>query len=44
VAGKLPGVEVQPIVWNLDLVTIDNFLLEDTISVSQTVSPSGIVE
>lgn len=43
-ARELPRIEVKPIVWNLNLVPIDDFLLEDTISISQTVAPSGIVE
>jgi hypothetical protein len=31
VAGKLPGIKVQPVVGNLDLVPVDDLLLEDTI-------------
>lgn len=41
---KLPGIKVQPIIGNFDLITIDNLLLEDTISVSQTITPSWHVQ
>lgn len=44
VAGELPGVKVQPIVGNFHLVTVDDFLLEDSVSVAKTVAPGGIVE
>lgn len=44
VTSELPGVEVEPVVGHLDLVSIDNLLLEDTISVTQTVAPGGVVE
>lgn len=44
VASELPRVEVKPIVRNLDLITINNLLLEDTVFVSQSVTPGGIVE
>lgn len=44
VAGELPGVKVQPIVGNLNLVTVDDFLLEDSVSVAKAVAPGGIVE
>lgn len=30
VSWKLPRVEVQPIVWNLNLVSVNNLLFEDT--------------
>lgn len=43
-SGELPWVEIEPVIWNLDLVSIHNFLLENTISVSQTVTPRGVVE
>lgn len=43
-AGELPGVKVEPVVWNLDLVAVDNLLLEDTVAVAQAVAPSGVVE
>lgn len=41
---ELPRVEVEPVVWDLDLVTVDDLLLEDTVSVTQTVAPRGVVE
>lgn len=44
VTGKLPGVKVQPVVRNLDLVSVNDLLLEDAISVSQAIAPGGIVE
>lgn len=34
VSWELPGVEVKPVVGNLDLVAIDNLLLENTITIS----------
>jgi hypothetical protein len=44
VSWKLPRIEVKPVIRNLDLIAIHNFLLEDTISVSQSVSPGWVVE
>jgi hypothetical protein len=44
VSWKFPRVKVEPIIRDFDLVSIDNFLLEDTISVSQSVAPGWIVE
>lgn len=44
VSWELPGVEVKPVIRHLDLVSIDNFLLENAISISETVTPSGVVE
>ena len=44
VSGELPRVEVQPIIWYFYLVSVDNLLLEDTISVTQAISPSRIVQ
>ena len=41
---KFPRVEVQPIVWNLYLKPVDDFLLKDTISVTQAISPGGIIQ
>ena len=41
---KFPRVEVQPIVWNLYLKTVDYFLLKDTISVTQAISPGRIIQ
>ncbi len=43
VSREFPGVEVQPVVRNLDLVTIHNLLLEYTILVTKCVSPGWIV-
>lgn len=44
VPAKLPRVEVEPVVGNLDLVAVDDLLLEDTVSVTQAVTPRGIVQ
>jgi hypothetical protein len=41
---KFPRIEVEPIIRNLDLISIHNLLLEDSISVSQSVSPSRVVQ
>jgi hypothetical protein len=43
-ARELPGVEVEPVVGHLDLVTVDDLLLEDTVAVSQAVAPGGEVK
>lgn len=42
--GELPRVEVQPVVWHLNLVPIDDLLLENTIPVPQTIAPGGEVQ
>lgn len=42
--GELPGVEVEPVIGDLDLVTIDNLLLEDTVPVAQAITPGGVVQ
>ena len=44
VARKLPWVEVKPIVWNFDLVAIDYLLFEDTVPVTQSITPGWVVE
>jgi hypothetical protein len=44
VSGELPGIEVKPVVRNLNLISIHNFLLENTISVSEAIAPSRVVE
>ena len=44
VTGELPGVEVKPVIGHLDLVPINDLLLEDTVTVSQTIAPGGEVE
>jgi len=41
--GEFPRIEVKPVIWNLNLVPIHDFLLEDTISISQTVAPGRVV-
>lgn len=41
---KLPRVEVKPVVGDFDLVSIDDLLLEDSVSISKTVAPGGVVE
>lgn len=43
-SGKLPRVKVQPVVRNLNLVSIHNLLLKNTITISQPITPSGVVE
>lgn len=43
-ARELPRVEVEPVVRHLNLVTIDDLLLENTVSVTQTISPSRVVQ
>lgn len=42
--GELPRVEVEPVIWDLDLITIDNFLLEDAVLVTKTITPGRVVE
>lgn len=42
--GKLPRIEVKPVVGNLDLVSIDNLLFEDTVPIPQTVTPRRVVQ
>lgn len=44
VARELPGVEVEPVVWHLDLVAVDDLLLEDTVAVPEAVTPGRVVE
>ena len=44
VPGKLPRVEVQPIIWYLYLESVDNLLLKDAISVTQAISPGRVVQ
>lgn len=44
VTGELPGVKVQPIVGHFDLVAVNDFLFEDSVSVAKTVAPGGVVE
>lgn len=41
---EFPRIEVEPVIRNLDLVSVHNFLLENTISVSQSIAPSWIVK
>jgi hypothetical protein len=43
-SGELPRVEVQPVVRHLDLVAVDYLLLEDAVSVPQTIAPGGEVQ
>lgn len=42
--GELPGVKVQPVVGHFDLVAVNDFLFEDSVSVAKTVAPGGVVE
>jgi hypothetical protein len=41
---ELPRVKVEPVIWHLNLVSIDDLLLKDTVSVTKTVSPSWVVQ
>jgi hypothetical protein len=43
-SGEFPGIEVKPIIGDLDLVAVNDLLFEDTVSVSKTVAPGGVVE
>lgn len=43
-SGKLPWVDVKPVIRFLHLVAIDNVLFEDTIAVAQSVAPGREVE
>lgn len=44
VSWEFPGVKVEPVIGNLNLVTVDDFLLEDAISVPQAVAPGGVAQ
>jgi len=41
---EFPRIEVEPVIRNLNLISIYNLLLEDSISVSQSVSPGRVVQ
>lgn len=41
--GEFPRIKVEPVIWNLHLVSIDDLLLEDAVSVSKSVSPGWVV-
>lgn len=43
-SGELPGVKVEPVVRHLNLISVDDFLLENSISISKTVTPGRVVE
>jgi hypothetical protein len=43
-ARKLPGIEVEPVVWNFDLIAVVDLLFEDAITISQPISPCRIVQ
>lgn len=42
--GEFPRIKVEPVIWNLHLVSIDDLLLEDAVSVSKSVSPGGVIQ
>lgn len=42
--GKLPRIEIQPVVWNFHLVSIHNLLLEDAVSITKPVAPCRVVQ
>lgn len=44
VAWELPGIEVEPVVRDLDLITVDDLLLENAITVPQTVAPCRVIK
>ena len=44
VSWELPRVEVQPIIGYFNLIAVDDFLLKDTISITQAISPSRVVQ
>ena len=41
---KLPRIEVKPVVRHFDLIAIYDLLLEDSIAISETISPGWVVE
>jgi len=41
---ELPWVKVQPVIRYLNLIPVNDLLLEDTITVAQTVAPSRVVQ
>lgn len=43
-ARELPRIKVKPVVRYFDLVAVDDLLLENSISVSEAVTPCGEVE
>ena len=43
-SGKLPGVEVEPVIGHFHLVSVDDLLLEDSVPVPKAVAPSRVVE
>lgn len=42
--GEFPGVEVEPIIGNLDLVAVNDLLFEDTVAVPQSIAPCREVQ
>lgn len=44
VSWKFPGIEVKPVIRNLNLVSVHNFLLENTIAISQSITPCRVIE
>ena len=42
-SGKLPGIEIEPVIRYLNLITIDDLLFEDTIFIAQAVPPSRVI-
>ena len=43
-SGEFPRIEIEPVIGNFNLVAINNLLLENTIAVSQSVTPSRVIE
>jgi hypothetical protein len=41
---EFPRIKVQPVIWNLHLISIDDLLLEDAVSVSKSVSPGWVIQ
>lgn len=42
--SKLPRIKIEPVIRHLNLITIHNLLLENTIAVPQPVTPSRVVQ
>jgi hypothetical protein len=44
VTGELPRVEVKPVVGDFNLVSINDFLLENSVAVTKSVAPGWVVQ
>jgi hypothetical protein len=43
VSWELPRIKIQPVIWYFYLISVHNFLLEDAITIPETITPSGII-